>query len=94
MEWFLTTVLGGIVLFAIIMVGCGAYMLYESYGLALLSLPLILVVVFSVGHITVKRLAEKPHYCEGCKYLYHNMFSEYLHKRRCLPYITASVGRK
>lgn len=31
--------------------------------------------------------------CPECDHTYRNFIAEYLHKRKCLPYITRSVGK-
>jgi hypothetical protein len=71
------------------------YHLYLDYGLWVVLLPPGVILFWAFGHVVhgmtnTADIGERTR-CNGCQYRFRNIFTEWWHKRRCLPYLTKSV---
>lgn len=77
------------------MLAAGVHQLYLNFGLWVILLPPGVVIFWAIGHVAhgmtnMVDEGEKTR-CDGCNYHYRNIFSEWWHKRSCLPWITKKV---
>lgn len=70
----------------------GLYQLCITVGVWIVSVPISVAVLWLVGHILRGFHRDNRVRCGGgCGYRYGNIFTEWYHKRSCLPWLTKKV---
>jgi hypothetical protein len=70
----------------------GIYQLCITVGPWIISVPVGALLVWLFGHVLRGLHSDNRVRCRGCSnYFYGNMFTEWKHKRSCLPWLTKKV---
>lgn len=75
-------------LVAILAIGYGVYQAYLDMGIEIILFPVGAILIWVLGHLVRGLDDNNQRQCRGCNYYYGNMFSEWKHKRGCLPWLT------